>query len=355
MFQHLPISRTLPHSGPMRHQTRLVYIILVLMAGYLATIGTLNVFLFEAYTIATLNYAGMLGVSAVLWYFHRSGQLLLASWLVVLLLIAVILLFIHMADGRAYSLIWITLLPPIAFFLLGRRAGAWLCGLAFLYVIGLVYIQLPHWEPAEFTLGTWLNIVEVLVAHWLLFRLYERSRAEAFAELERLSETDKLTGLCNRSRLDTLLQHEIERHHRNHSPLTLVLSDIDHFKRINDRLGHLGGDAVLSTVARLLAKQVRASDICGRWGGEEFLIICPDTPAPAATHIVNKLQEAVAGVKLEKNSKVTLSFGVATLRAGEDSEQLLRRADDALYEAKHRGRDQFVVAPDAPSQLSIAR
>lgn len=354
MSQHLPISRATPHSGAMRHQTRLVYIILMLMTLYLAAIGTLNVLLFEAYTIATLNYAGMLGISAVLWYFHRSGQLLLASWLVVLLSIGVILVFIHMADGRAYSLIWITLLPPVTFFLLGRRAGAWICGLAFLYVIALVYLRLPHWEPAEFTLGTWLNIVEVLIAHWLLFRLYERSRAEAFAELERLSETDKLTGLYNRSRLDTFLQHEIERQQRNQSPLTLVLCDIDHFKRINDRLGHLGGDAALRTVARLLAEQMRASDICGRWGGEEFLIICPDTPAPAATHIVSKLQEAVAGVKLEKNSKVTLSFGVATMRAGEDADQLLRRADDALYEAKHRGRDRFVVAPDEPLQPASA-
>jgi len=338
-------SRPAPYSGPLHHQSRLVYVMLFVMVAYFAVIGSLNVFVFAAYSIAAVNYVGMLGVMAVLFFFHLSRRLLTASWLVVILLIGVILLFIHMAEGRAYSLIWVTLLPPVSFFLLGRRAGAWVCGLVFVYVAGLVYFNLPHWEPAEFTLGTFFNIVEVLAAHWLLFRLYERSRAEAFDELERLSETDKLTGLYNRSRLDSFLQHEIERHLRDFRSLTVVMCDIDHFKQVNDEHGHLTGDRVLAAVAGLLKNSTRSSDICGRWGGEEFLIICPDTPPEAVTHVIRKVQGALAQAELAHGSTVTLSFGIAALGSNDSAEQLLQRADAALYQAKHKGRDKFVMAP----------
>lgn len=337
-------------SGPIRHQKRLVYAILIIMAVYFAIIGTLNVFVFASYTLAALDYAGAIGVSLALLYFHRSGQLKIASWLVVIIMISVLLSFIHLAEGRNYSIIWVTILPPVAFFLLGRRAGAWLSGLVFVYVITYVYLRLPAWPASEITLGAWLNIVEVLLAQWFLFRLYERSRAEAFAELEHLSITDKLTGLFNRSHLDTLLQQELERHRRSGQPLTLVLCDIDHFKRINDEHGHLSGDIVLQQFARVLTRQMRASDICGRWGGEEFLIICPDTAAGSAAAITNKLRLAFGETHFHNELRVNASFGIASLEttaSPQQSDQLLRRADDALYDAKRRGRACAVVATTA--------
>lgn len=334
-------------TGPIRHQTRLVYAILIIMTLYFTVIGSLNVFVFASYPIAALDYAGALGVLLTLGYFRRSGQLLIASWLVVIIMTAVLVSFIHLAEGRNYSVIWITILPPVAFFLLGRRAGAWLSGLVFIYVIGFVYLRMADWPPAEMTLGAWLNIVEVLLAQWFLFRLYERSRAEAFAELEYLSITDKLTGLLNRSHLDTLLQHELERHRRSGQPLTLVLCDIDHFKRINDEYGHLTGDKILQEFADVLTRNMRASDICGRWGGEEFLIICPDTATESAAAITNKLRAAFNVTQFSKGLRVSSSFGIAsqdTQDSPQQSDMLLRRADDALYDAKRRGRACAVVA-----------
>lgn len=349
-------------SGPIRHQRRLVYAILVIMALYFVLIGTLNVVVFASYTIAALDYAGAFGVSLALLYFHRSGQLHIASWLVVIIMIGVLLSFIHLAEGRNYSIIWVTILPPVAFFLLGRRAGAWLSGLVFSYVIAYVYVRLPVWPASEMTLGAWLNIVEVLLAQWFLFRLYERSRAEAFAELEHLSVTDKLTGLFNRSHLDTLLQQELEHHRRSGQPLTLVLCDIDHFKRINDDHGHLTGDIILQEFAGVLKKHMRASDFCGRWGGEEFLIICPDTATGAAAAITTKLRMAFDSTGFQNGLRVSSSFGIASqeMSAGHlKSDQLLRRADDALYEAKRRGRACAVVAtPDGafePVRSAVAR
>lgn len=337
-------------SGPIRHQRRLVYAILIIMALYFTVIGTLNVFVFASYTLAALDYAGTVGVSLALLYFHRSGQLIVASWLVVIIMISVLLSFIHLAEGRNYSIIWVTILPPIAFFLLGRRAGAWLSGLVFVYVIFYVYVRLPTWPASEITLGAWLNIVEVLLAQWFLFRLYERSRAEAFAELEHLSITDKLTGLFNRSHLDTLLQQELERHRRSGQPLTLVLCDIDHFKRINDEHGHLTGDIVLQEFARVLTGNMRATDICGRWGGEEFLLICPDTATGSAAAITNKLRLAFDNTHFHNSLRVSSSFGIASQEmttSQQKSDELLRRADDALYDAKRRGRACAVIATTA--------
>jgi len=342
----LPQSQYSPADiGPVRHQVRLVYAILIIMALYFTVIGSINLFTFADYALAALDYAGALGVVLTLLYFHRSGQLLIASWLVVVILTGVLLSFIHLAEGRNYSIIWVTILPPVAFFLLGRRAGAWLSGLVFSYVIAFVYLRLPDWPSSQITLGAWLNIVEVLLAQWFVFRLYERSRAEAFAELKHLSVTDKLTGLSNRSHLDTLLQHELERHHRSGKSLTLVLCDVDHFKHINDQHGHLTGDKILQEFADVLKRNMRTSDICGRWGGEEFLIICPDTASDSAAAITNKLRAAIAETPFSKGLLVSLSFGIASHNSSqEESDQLLRRADNAMYDAKRRGRACAVIA-----------
>lgn len=126
--------------------------------------------------------------------------------------------------------------------------------------------------------------------------------------------------------------------------LTLVLCDIDYFKRINDQHGHLTGDKVLQDIAGLLTGNMRQSDICGRWGGEEFLIVCPDTASEAATAISNKLRTIIAAAKLSGQLQLTMSFGIATLLPGETAEQLLHRADDALYLAKRNGRNRLEVA-----------
>ncbi|WP_339869145.1 GGDEF domain-containing protein [Pseudohongiella nitratireducens] len=339
----------LKQGGPERHQRRLVYVVLTLMTGYFAMIGSLNVFLFHAYPTAALDYIGGIGSGLFLRYFHQSQNLRIASMGVVAILIAVMLVFVHIADGRAYSLIWITLVPPITFFLLGRRMGACVTGGVFLYIIAFVYLRLPQWQPIEVGLGTLLNIIEVFIAHLLLFQLYERSRSEAFAELEHLSETDKLTGLVNRSRLDVILSDELLQHERSGRPLALILSDVDHFKRINDEHGHLIGDDILKGIADFLFAQCRQSDTCGRWGGEEFLIICPDTAVEEAIMLVERIQQACHAQKFINDIQVSLSFGVAVHTAGTDADQLLQRADYALYEAKRQGRDRYVIAQDTSS------
>jgi diguanylate cyclase (GGDEF)-like protein len=331
-------------SGQQRHQAKMIHVLLIIMGVYFAALGAMNTFMFNDLDLAILDFSGMVGTLVLLAYFRRSANLKVTSWAVVLILTAIILIFIHITSGLAYSIIWVTVLPPISFFLLGRLSGAWVCAGVFIYVVAFFSMQLPNAQPTVPELSSLMNIAEVLLAHWFLFRFYERSRADAYAELERLSETDKLTGLYNRRHLDMLLTQEFNMHKRTEAPLSLILCDIDHFKRINDKNGHLTGDSILQEIGSTLRATMRGTDMCGRWGGEEFLIICPNTSLEGAVVIIAKLQDALNQQHFAKDIKVTLSFGVATSNDDKDAEQQLRRADDALYEAKRRGRDCYVVA-----------
>ncbi|TFH73806.1 GGDEF domain-containing protein [Gammaproteobacteria bacterium LSUCC0112] len=333
-------------SGQERHQAKMIHVLLMVMAVYFAVLAALNVFVFNDFYIAAMDTFGLAGSLYLIAYFRRTTNLKVTSWSVVLILTAILMLFIHLTAGMAYSIIWVTVLPPISFFLLGRRYGAWVCGVVFSYVVAFFYFQTQTTLASPPGLASVLNIAEVLLAHWFLFRFYERSRAEAYAELERLSETDKLTGLYNRRHLDLLLTKEFNLHLRSQRPLTLVLCDIDHFKRINDKNGHLTGDIILQEIAETIRSTMRNTDLYGRWGGEEFLFICPDTSGEAAIAIVEKLRHALATRTFTRDIKVTLSFGIAISAQDQDAEQQLRRADEALYEAKHRGRNCFVVAED---------
>ncbi|WP_031480378.1 transporter substrate-binding domain-containing diguanylate cyclase [Maridesulfovibrio frigidus] len=162
-------------------------------------------------------------------------------------------------------------------------------------------------------------------------------------ELEKLAVTDRLTGLGNRMKLDSTLQIEIARNIRYQHSLSVIIMDLDFFKRINDNLGHQAGDKVLQGVAEILRSSIRATDVVGRWGGEEFLIICPDTTLEGANTLAEKIRVIMESTELEEGVTVTGSFGVAEMESGEKDASLIRRADDGLYEAKANGRNRVEV------------
>jgi diguanylate cyclase (GGDEF)-like protein len=171
--------------------------------------------------------------------------------------------------------------------------------------------------------------------------------AEAHAELaiqrdalEKLSITDQLTKLANRRRIDDILSSEINRFNRYGHPFSLLLLDVDHFKVINDTFGHDVGDTVLQGIAKIIAEGVRQIDMPGRWGGEEFLIICPETDRPGALALAELLRSRIANCKFSEVGNRTVSIGVATVMSGESSKDILRRVDKSLYQAKEAGRNQ---------------
>ncbi len=158
--------------------------------------------------------------------------------------------------------------------------------------------------------------------------------------VEELSLTDPLTLLANRRRLDMAIQNELSRAQRYGKPLSLIMADIDHFKRINDSCGHDAGDLVLCNFASILREKIRQNDIAGRWGGEEFLIVLPETTLDDAVYLAEKLRVEALSQNYEGVSwQVSASFGVSTFK-GDSQQELIRRADDALYRAKNEGRNR---------------
>lgn len=165
-------------------------------------------------------------------------------------------------------------------------------------------------------------------------------------EILRLSEIDGLTKLYNRKKLDALLDAEISRAGRKNGVFCIAIMDVDDFKKINDTYGHLVGDNKLRVISMALKNNFRKSDIAGRWGGEEFLIILPDTDLEAAQIVVERVRQAIEETSCTKLPKMTVSFGVAEYSGSMQATELLNRADKALYQAKRTGKNQVCVYQD---------
>ena len=156
----------------------------------------------------------------------------------------------------------------------------------------------------------------------------------------KLAKTDVLTGLANRLELDSVLSDEIERLKRFHRPLSVIMIDLDHFKKVNDNYGHLIGDKCLTKVAEVLKNNARMVDTVGRWGGEEFLIICPETDLNGALKLAEKLRRLIEDNMFPEVKHITGSLGVTTFITGDTLETIINRADQALYNAKESGRNR---------------
>jgi diguanylate cyclase (GGDEF)-like protein len=172
-------------------------------------------------------------------------------------------------------------------------------------------------------------------------------------ESQRLATTDSLTTLMNRRAFVGTLQREIARSGRYGQELSLLLLDVDHFKQINDRLGHNTGDVVLAALGRNLHAQIRTSDIAARWGGEEFVVALTCTDAEGAACFGERLRASIEALVIldskDERVPVTVSIGTACYAANESFDSLLERADRAMYVAKSAGRNRVVAAPQPPN------
>lgn len=171
---------------------------------------------------------------------------------------------------------------------------------------------------------------------------------EAEEQLRRAATTDELTGLLNRRAFLAAVDVEIARSARSGPPLALALIDLDHFKSVNDRFGHAGGDEVLRKFAETAREAMRTTDVIGRLGGEEFAVLMPETDQIQSGMAAERLRDAVAGRRMALSTgalaPVTISIGVANYKPGEDRDRLIARADEALYDAKESGRNRTRLA-----------
>jgi diguanylate cyclase (GGDEF)-like protein len=196
-----------------------------------------------------------------------------------------------------------------------------------------------------------------LVTHFVvggMTLIFARTLAKQQQELRQAANTDSLTGLANRRAVQQALESWQRQRSRYGVPATLLLIDLDHFKSVNDRGGHQAGDQLLIQVAEVLRRRARDTDMAGRWGGEEFILVLPHTRAGEAMVVAEALRNSVASERAETPMAtdavaVTTSIGVAELLLSDTPESWVARADAALYQAKAAGRNQVVMANEVPS------
>jgi diguanylate cyclase (GGDEF)-like protein len=248
--------------------------------------------------------------------------------------------------------LWIPVIYVFAFTQMGHTSSLKLALaiLAIFIVISLPYLVF-HFDEGYGNFTVQLHMVSaVLIAALYFFSSYQHRFQIAqltVDQLARLANTDELTQLANRRRMSEAIESELLRFARYGHTFAIILIDIDHFKTINDRFGHSAGDTALVALAQRAAEELRDVDTLGRWGGEEFVVILPETSFTEAMHKATALCAHVAAKPLLAENTITISCGVASVMAADTADALLQRADEALYTAKHLGRNRAEgVAPN---------
>ncbi len=183
--------------------------------------------------------------------------------------------------------------------------------------------------------------------------LWQRRTVSMVSQLYTQANTDGLTGVANRSFLNSELERYCKHSERYHNNFSVIMFDIDHFKKINDTFGHVQGDSVLKEITTLVSNEIREFDLIGRYGGEEFVIILPETNLFGATTTAEKLRRSIDSYNFSGVSKVTASFGVAQQRRGELECELIKRVDNELYNSKDQGRNRVSPHPTTSQQKSV--
>ena len=311
-----------------------------------------------------IAYAGI-GVTAFYLLVRFSDRTRLANWKLAWAqglygVVFLLLLYAAIESVHAIILIGIPLVIVFCAFPLRPAQTLWLsvCAIAGL---GLTSALLTAYDPATFPAHTEaMNFLLASVAitavtviardlHQLRMRVGQQTEEllRAMARIELLATTDELTSLSNRRHMHELLDLEERRQQQQYRATCIALIDVDHFKQINDRFGHAGGDAALRTLAQAARGMLRAGDTLARWGGEEFLLLMPDTVLRDGCSVMERMLAAVRTMPLLEAApefRLTFSAGVVESRAGERIADAIRRADMALYRAKEQGRDRIVAA-----------
>ncbi|MDG4812567.1 diguanylate cyclase [Hydrogenovibrio sp. 3SP14C1] len=206
------------------------------------------------------------------------------------------------------------------------------------------YQKQYNWQQMTIVLTPFFLLLLVFAFFNRKLRNTQKKLKETNKQLSVLSVTDHLTGVYNRQYLDQCLDGEVERANRYDSTFSIIMMDLDYFKKVNDQYGHLVGDEVLVVSTQTIETIIRKTDIFGRWGGEEIILICPETSLAQATRLAKKVQKTIEHQTFPENISQTFSLGVAEYQKGEAINDCLNRADQNLYKAKQLGRNQVCPA-----------
>ena len=249
--------------------------------------------------------------------------------------------------------LWSYTLPPLVLFIYGLSKGGLVLSGFMLACIGILYIPDNGILIADYSFEFKSRYNATFLVVCFISSICEYARFHSYGLLQKLQQkiqlearTDELTGLYNRRHMYEQINRELRKIQRYDRPYSLMLCDIDHFKAINDDYGHPCGDQVLIEVARRMEKSMRVEDTVARWGGEEFLILMPETEIEAATLAAEKLRRQIGEIPVHTHNQtlnVTMSIGVAQVHMECDIESILKKVDEALYTAKRNGRNRIEV------------
>ena len=290
---------------------------------------------------------------------HKT-TLNLTLWCLVFLfaLYSVILIGIYGSSFNSGLFTWLFIIPVLSYLLLGIKLGTLYTSVYVVSGIGILVYALIF-DIAEIYPITIANIVLCLAAIWALSFSYEYKRAEAVERLQKMASLDPLTGLNNRLLLDSIFGMLCESLPEQHQSVSVLLLDLDHFKRVNDQYGHDVGDKVLVEVSRVLNQARRQNDWAFRLGGEEFCMLVPNTSLQQAGHIAERLRKMIDQVTVIDGCDINLSISIGVSRWPEDGDHfshIYKTADARLYQAKMTGRNKVVTGeqPMASTDVTIS-
>jgi diguanylate cyclase (GGDEF)-like protein len=269
-----------------------------------------------------------------------------------LMLLMVYLVFTGGVNGTGP--LWIYCMPPVALFFGGMRKGTRNLGLFVLIISVLMFYPNDEWLGTSYTFEFKTRLIYSFLTVSFLFAFYENVRQNSFIRVKEMSQKfekqamrDPLSGLLNRRGMRERLQNEFERSQRYKNNLTVMMCDIDNFKSVNDQYGHDKGDEIIKSLGAVFKSVLRKQDSLARWGGEEYLLLLPETNGGQGMQIAEKLRTKIEKKQYTQGNKkfsVTVSIGLHQIVVTDTISQAITKADTNLYKAKEEGRNRCIIS-----------
>lgn len=339
-------SQNIPEHAPNlidRHRRQLVHLLFVLATGCLYTFSVVNL-LNQYYILALLEAVVATGALWASLRVYKTRHLRRWTLTFLLVVFAIVSLTQVIPSFVSNPFVWIFLIPVLAYSLLGLRLGLMLSAPFMLFGVANYLLGTLNQPPG---LGEGINVVFAAGIILLFMHQYERGRAYAQEKLMELAATDTLTELPNRGRFQHMLQQSIAEADRRDSRFALIVLDLDHFKNVNDTLGHDAGDHILYQLAHCLKRGIRSTDFVARLGGEEFAVILKDVDIEDAEWLAQHLHRCIVDYAFHYEGEplyVRATLGVAIYpEDASNPTELYKVADQRLYQGKEQGRNQVVL------------
>lgn len=310
------------------------------------------------YILPLVNFIISISSALALYLLIVKKNYNFAAYFSTIIVFIFLVFFSYFARNESFALVWTLCYPLFVIPILGTHKGMMMVVLFYCAIIPMAYLGIGEWDYGfwnlkgfvRFTIASFAVVyasyffeISANSAYKTIQEIREKEKIHLMA-LEKLSVTDQLTGLRNRRYFDDNFEIERQKISRYNNKLCLIMVDIDHFKRINDEYGHQVGDIVLKEFSSLLLKNIRAIDLLSRWGGEEFIILLPETSLDNSISIAEKIRTTINEYSFSKIGNITASFGVSRVDPNSTSNmESLYQVDKALYQAKNQGRNRVVA------------